>query len=60
MAVITSPIKAIRAKCIDCVHGHPREVKLCASPDCPLYPFRMGKNPFWGKGKDIDQEDAQL
>ena len=24
----------------------PNEVKLCPSKDCPLYPFREGKNPF--------------
>ena len=43
---ITSPIKAIRAKCLDCSCNQINEVKLCPIENCPLYPFRMGKNPF--------------
>ena len=41
-----TPIKAIRAKCLDCCVGSPKEVQLCEISDCALYPFRMGKNPF--------------
>ena len=44
-AEITSPIKAIRAKCLDCCIGQREEVKLCPAKDCPLWPFRLGKNP---------------
>lgn len=40
-----TPIKAIRAKCLDCCCGSSQEVELCACPDCPLYMFRFGKNP---------------
>jgi len=40
-----TPIKAIRAKCLDCVCFQLKEVKLCPSDDCPLWPYRMGKNP---------------
>lgn len=40
-----TPLKAIREKCIDCMEGFVREVPICPSKDCPLYPFRMGKNP---------------
>lgn len=43
--VITSPIKAIRAKCLDCCCDQREEVKLCPATTCPLYPFRLGKNP---------------
>lgn len=43
---IKSPLKAIRAKCLDCVCGSVNEVKLCPCTDCSLYPFRFGKNPF--------------
>lgn len=43
---ITSPLKAIRAFCIDCMGGSVREIKLCTAPKCPLYAFRMGKNPY--------------
>ena len=40
-----SPIKAIRAKCLDCSAGQPSEVRLCQCDDCPLHCFRFGKNP---------------
>jgi hypothetical protein len=43
---ITNPIKAIRANCIECSGGSQNEVKMCVIPECPLFPFRMGKNPF--------------
>lgn len=42
----TNPIKYIRAYCIQCVANQPKEVELCPIEDCPLHPFRMGKNPF--------------
>lgn len=40
-----SPIKAIRAKCLECCYDSAMEVKLCEAKDCPLWAFRMGKNP---------------
>ena len=42
---IKNPVKAIRAKCLDCAYTSP-EVALCPCKDCPLYPFRFGKNPY--------------
>lgn len=40
-----TPMKAIRLKCLDCCCGSSHEVKLCAATNCPLYPYRLGKNP---------------
>lgn len=40
-----TPIKAIRAKCLDCCCNHPSEVRICTAVKCPLYPYRMGKRP---------------
>lgn len=40
-----TPMKAIRAKCMDCCCGQTQEVRLCQAQDRPLYPFRFGKNP---------------
>lgn len=40
-----TPLKAIRAKCLDCCYGQAYEVRMCVLKDCPLYPFRFGKNP---------------
>ena len=45
-----TPLKAIRAKCLDCCCGQANEVKLCTVVKCPLYEFRHGKNPHL-KGK---------
>ena len=42
--------KIIRAKCLDCAGGQPSEVRKCVSLDCPLWPVRMGVNPFHRKG----------
>ena len=45
-SMIRSPLKAIRRNCIICI-GSIREVPNCtAEKSCPLFPFRMGKNPF--------------
>lgn len=45
----TTPMRAIRAKCIDCCAGVVKEVRNCPCKDCELFPFRMGRNPFMGK-----------
>ena len=40
-----TPVKSIRAYCIECQGGSYKEVWLCTSHDCPLYGYRMGKRP---------------
>jgi|GEM_PF-2037808 len=42
---ILSPLKSIRAKCLECSNGSFNEVKLCPIVDCALYFWRFGKNP---------------
>ena len=42
---ILTPLRAIRAKCIDCSTGSMKEVRECVMLDCPLYPYRLGKSP---------------
>ena len=41
-----SPIRAIRARCVDCCGGSLGEVRKCVATNCPAWPFRMGKNPW--------------
>lgn len=36
---------AIRAKCMQCSCGSPKEIKNCSVKTCALYPFRLGKQP---------------
>ena len=55
---IPTPIKAIRAKCLDCCCDQREEVKLCPAKDCPLWPFRMGKNPNRSKNMTDEQRLA--
>ncbi len=45
MAKLT-PIKAIRAKCLDCSNGQFKEVRLCPIKNCPLYEYRNGHRPI--------------
>lgn len=40
-----TPIKAIRAKCLDCCGGQRQEVKFCGAKDCPIWPYRHGHRP---------------
>lgn len=55
---ITSPLKAIRAKCLDCCCDQTTEVKLCPASTCPLHPFRFGKNPFRKRELTDEQRKA--
>ena len=56
---IRKPLKAIRQNCLDCVCGSPQEVRLCPCTNCPLYPFRFGRNPYYGESKN-DSESAEF
>jgi len=40
-----TPVKAIRAKRLDCCCGQAKEVRLCVLESCPLFPYRMGRRP---------------
>lgn len=40
-----TPIKAIRARCLDCSGGFAKEVRICLFFDCPLYEYRLGHRP---------------
>ena len=53
-----SPLKAIRAKCLDCCCGSAYEVKNCVIHDCELYPFRLGNNPFRTRSMTDEQKQA--
>lgn len=57
-----TPIKAIRAKCLDCVGWQPKEVRLCPSEECPLHPYRMGHRPKANEEttETLDAENRQL
>lgn len=58
MKKITSPLKAIRAKCMECSNFSFNEIKLCPIEKCELYPFRFGKNPYRTKRIMTDEQKA--
>jgi len=41
-----TPVKSIANYCLECSGNSRNERKLCViKDDCPLYPYRLGKNP---------------
>jgi hypothetical protein len=40
-----TPMRAIRAKCLECCAGSWVEVKLCEIEGCSLHQYRFGHNP---------------
>lgn len=49
-----TPIKAIRAKCLDCSCGQIKEIRECSDKNCPLFPYRMGRRP---KKEDVQKHE---
>ncbi len=37
--------QAIKANCLDCAGGQPKEVTLCQVMGCPLWAYRFGPEP---------------
>lgn len=55
----TSRGDAIRNYCVDtCMCGSRNEVLMCASGQCPLWPFRMGNDPFREAREMTDEQRA--
>lgn len=50
----TNVLRAIKLKCLDCSTYNILEIKECPVKNCPLYPFRLGKNPF--RKKELTDE----
>lgn len=53
-----SLIKAVRAKCLDCCGGNKSVISVCGISNCPLYPFRLGKNPNRTRNMTDEQRQA--
>ena len=56
----TSPLKAVRAKCLDCSGGSAKEVRECDISTCALWPFRFGKNPNRKPRKLTEQQRKNI
>lgn len=55
-----TPMRAIRAKCLDCCGGIRDEVKRCTAIKCPLHAFRSGKNPNRQLRAVTDEQRQQM
>ena len=56
---ITSPLKAIRKHCLDCMNNSSKDVSNCtANEECALFPFRFGKNPHRTKRVMTEEQKA--
>lgn len=51
-------LKAVRNKCLNCCCGQRLIVESCPCPDCPLWPFRLGINPFTERNMSEEQKKA--
>ncbi len=56
---IRTPIKAIRAKCIDCTNGQNVEIRECPITECPLWEYRMGHRPKGDAGNDFSEDASE-
>ena len=54
----TTPVRAIRQKCLDCSGGKTSEIKECGITECPLHAFRMGTNPNYTRGYSRKKKDV--
>jgi hypothetical protein len=56
---IRTPIKAIRAKCIDCTNGQNVEIRECPIKECPLWEYRMEHRPKSNVGNDFSEDTSE-
>jgi hypothetical protein len=61
----TSPIKALREVCIECMGGretgqsYSKLIAECTVQRCPAFKFRFGKNPFHTKQLTDEQKKVK-
>lgn len=41
-----NPVKVLRLKCRDCTNNQIAEIDNCTIRQCPVWPWRFGKNPY--------------
>jgi len=47
---VLPPLRAVRAKCLDCCCEVSEEVRPCPAEGCSLWPFRFGTYPEYHQG----------
>jgi hypothetical protein len=51
-----TPLKVIRARCLDCCAGSAAEVRTCTAVHCPSWPYRMATSPW---RKELSPEEKK-
>jgi hypothetical protein len=51
-------LRVIRANCIECSGGAEAEVRRCRMVACPMWPYRMGTNPF--HRQELSKEEREV
>ena len=59
-----SPAKAIREFCIECMGGRKNEgylkyIENCGSPECAVFDFRFGNNPYHIQNLTVEQRQER-
>jgi hypothetical protein len=55
----TSGLKAVRRRCVDCAGGTDAAVRACTVSACPLFPYRLGRNPNIVRSPERKKADAR-
>ena len=55
-----SRAKAIRLNCIQCCCGNAAEVARCHMLRCPMWPFRMGTDPYHAQTLSAEERAARV
>ena len=53
-----TPLRSIRAHCVECAGGNVAEVRRCPVERCALYQYRLGHNPAAKRELTEEQREA--
>ena len=51
-------LAAVRQNCVECCGGNQADVRRCRLAWCPMWPYRMGSNPFHRREVSDEQRAA--
>lgn len=52
--------KAIKEKCLECMCGQIGEVRSCELQRCPLWEYRLGKDPYVAKREYSEEQKKAM
>ncbi len=54
-----TPLKAIRRFCLQCMGFQTAEVRACTEATCPLWPYRLGRDPGAERARRLQAAPAE-